>query len=297
MLSPAVQVFLTVAKEGSFSKAAQKLFITSTAVMKQINNLEAQLGFALFTRTNQGVLLTDAGESLNKDCLSLQKTAKEALQKARKLSDTTAIIRLGTASLSPGKPLIDLWNSSYGNFPDFQLNVVPFNENHTQILTVLDNLGTDFDLFVSPCDAKSWLEHANFLQLGNYSVEMALPRNHPLASKKMLEPTDFSGKTIIIFKEGESDTLDQVRRLLQEKNTNITIESTDFYDIDTFNYCIKNNYSLLTLDGWQDIHPAFKTVPVKWNFQIPYGILYAKQPAPLVEDFIEIVTAIQTSQP
>ena len=62
-----LQSFLTVAECGSFSKAAERLFISSTAVMKQINGLEEEIGVKLFARTNRGLTLTEAGQSFGKD--------------------------------------------------------------------------------------------------------------------------------------------------------------------------------------------------------------------------------------
>lgn len=297
LLNQNIQVFMKVAEAGSFTKAAKELFITSTAVMKHINNLETQLGFELFNRNNQGVSLTEAGKVFQEETKKIKRMTKEALHKARKASGTSSIIRLGTSTLTPGRPLINLWNSAYGNFPDYQLTIVPFDENHNLILDILDNLETSFDLFVSPCDSNSWLARANFLPLGMCSVDVAIPRGNPLAQKKILDVHDLQNQTLIIFKEGDSPTLDKVRTFLKNEVSNLTIESTDYYDIDTFNYCIKNNHLLLTLSGWKDIHPSFQTVPVKWQYQIPFGIIYAKKPSPLVEDFIETITAIQTSQP
>lgn len=49
MYNPQLDTFVAVAEQGSFSKAAEKLYITPTAVMKQINALESHLGFALFS--------------------------------------------------------------------------------------------------------------------------------------------------------------------------------------------------------------------------------------------------------
>ena len=58
MYNPQLDTFVAVAEQGSFSKAAEKLYITPTAVMKQLNALESHLGFALFVRTNHGLALT-----------------------------------------------------------------------------------------------------------------------------------------------------------------------------------------------------------------------------------------------
>lgn len=56
-----LNTFLYVADHGSFSKAAEAMFISPTAVTKQINLLEDRLGVKLFHRTYQGLSLTEAG--------------------------------------------------------------------------------------------------------------------------------------------------------------------------------------------------------------------------------------------
>jgi DNA-binding transcriptional LysR family regulator len=56
-----------VADSGSFSKAAEELHISPTAVIKQINLLESYLDLRLIIRTHRGITLTEAGKSLYKD--------------------------------------------------------------------------------------------------------------------------------------------------------------------------------------------------------------------------------------
>ena len=62
MYDKVLDTFKTAAEEGSFTKAADKLYITHTAVRKQINQLEGALEVKLFDRSNQGLLLTNAGQ-------------------------------------------------------------------------------------------------------------------------------------------------------------------------------------------------------------------------------------------
>ena len=62
-----VRYALAVAKYQSFSQAASHLYITQPALSLQIRKLEQELGMALFTRTPQGVFLTDAGTAFCKD--------------------------------------------------------------------------------------------------------------------------------------------------------------------------------------------------------------------------------------
>ena len=67
MYNPQLETFLRVADAGSFNKAAEQSYITSTAVIKQINLLEADLDVKLFERTHRGLKLIKAGMSLYND--------------------------------------------------------------------------------------------------------------------------------------------------------------------------------------------------------------------------------------
>lgn len=57
-------VFYTVAKTGSISRAANQLYISQPAVSKAISNLEENMGIALFVRNSRGVALTEEGTIL-----------------------------------------------------------------------------------------------------------------------------------------------------------------------------------------------------------------------------------------
>lgn len=67
MYNPQLDTFICVVEAGSFSKAADKLYISPPPVIKQINSLENNLGVQLFARTHRGLVVTAAGESLYQD--------------------------------------------------------------------------------------------------------------------------------------------------------------------------------------------------------------------------------------
>jgi len=64
MIAYRYQVFFAVAKNLSFSRASEELYISQPAVSKQISLLEADLGFSLFKRKGNSVSLTPVGENL-----------------------------------------------------------------------------------------------------------------------------------------------------------------------------------------------------------------------------------------
>src|SRR5882762_384720 len=83
-----LEVFLAVAREGRFSRAAEKLYRTQSAVSQTIRKLENELGEPLFDRSSRDGLLTDAGRVLHEyaeKLLNLRSDAQEALVELREL--------------------------------------------------------------------------------------------------------------------------------------------------------------------------------------------------------------------
>ena len=83
-----LEVFLTVAREGRFSRAAEKLFRTQSAVSQTVRKLEEELGEPLFDRSSREGVLTDAGRTLQtyaEQLLYLRSDAREALGELREL--------------------------------------------------------------------------------------------------------------------------------------------------------------------------------------------------------------------
>lgn len=83
-----LEVFLAVAREGRFSRAAEKLHRTQSAVSQTIHKLEQELGESLLDRSSREAILTDAGRVLQKYAerlINLRSDAHEALIELRHL--------------------------------------------------------------------------------------------------------------------------------------------------------------------------------------------------------------------
>lgn len=290
MFNSQLTAFVCVADSGSFNKAAEKLFISSTAVMKQINALEKHLDLKLLERTSRGVSLTPAGNVIYKHAKRLFDYSEAAICEARQAADAAdTTFCVGTSILNPCKPFMDLWYQINGQFPGYKLHIVPFEDDHEGILGEIAALGKKFDFLIGACDSKQWLDRCNFLQLGTYRHCVAVPREHRLAQKALLSIEDLYGETLMMVKQGDSSTVDQVRAEV-EKHPQIRIEDTpQFYDIEVFNRCVQTRHVLMTLDCWAEVHPGLVTIPVDWPFTIPYGILYQLQPDEDIRQFLELV--------
>ena len=291
MYHPQLDVFICVADCGSFSKAAEKLFISSTAVMKQMNQMEAGLELKLFERTNHGIVLTPAGESVYQDAKRMIAFSGEALQRARqKQAQGACTLRVGTSMLNPCKPFMDLWNQVSDRFSQYKIDVIPFEDDHANILSVIGQIGKTFDFLVGVCDSAQWMQRCSFYPLGVYRKCVAVPLDHRLARRKRLRVSDLHGETLFMVKRGDSSLNDRLRADLERDHPQIRIEDTEqFYDISVYNRCAQEGTLLLNVECWKDVHPGLVTLPVDWDYQIPYGILYAKDPPEAVRAFIRAV--------
>ncbi|MCM3878341.1 MAG: LysR family transcriptional regulator [Thermoanaerobaculia bacterium] len=82
-----LRVFLTVAEERSFSRAAVRLFRTQSAVSQAVRRLETVLGESLFDRTTREARLTEAGRTLKDYAERLLNVAEEAERAVKDLKD------------------------------------------------------------------------------------------------------------------------------------------------------------------------------------------------------------------
>ncbi|MCC8023886.1 MAG: LysR family transcriptional regulator [Clostridium sp.] len=288
MYSRQIQTFIQVADSGSFTSAAEKLFLTSAAVMKQINGLEDQIGVKLLERTNHGVSLTPAGRSIYRDAKKMIAVSNEAMKRARQIAGTRqSVIRVGTSLLNPCKILFDFWGRISDGSSEFQLQIVPFEDNAKNILSVLSSLGKTIDLIVGSCGSVEWQRRCNVLLLGEYHVCCAVPHHHRLAKKPRLAISDLYGETLMMGAGGDTPALDELRTMLTAEHPDIHIMDTKpYYDAYVFNVCEQMNSVLLTLDAWKDIHPSLVTIPVDWNYKVPYGVIYPKEPSADIEQFL-----------
>lgn len=294
MYNPLLNTFIAVSDCGSFTKAAKRLYISPTAVMKQINTLENQLDLKLINRTHSGIQLTKAGNIIYRDAKFIIDYSQKSISEAKKaVLDYDTTFCVGTSLLNPAKPFMDLWYRVNKDFPDYKLHLVPFEDNHEGILSEIEKLGEKFDFLIGVCDSKKWLSRSNFLPLGRYKKMISVSREHRLAQKSCIDIEDLYGETLMMVQRGDSEMNDFIRNDLEKNHPKIQLEDTPhFYDLSVFNRCAETGNVLLTIECWQDVHPGLVSIPVNWDYSIPYGLLYSLDAPDDVLRFVERVKDI-----
>lgn len=293
MCNPQLDTFVAVAEQGSFSKAAEKLYITPTAVMKQINALESHLGFALFFRTNHGLSLTAAGRSCLEDTKYILNYSARAIENARKIEAAESVrpIRIGTSIMTPAKFLLDMWSQIQTADSSLKIELIPFDNTPENAREILSNLGKHIDMVAGIYDDRL-IEYANcaVAHLTNKRIALAFPLTHPLAGKERITAEDIRGQSVMLVRTSWHDYVDRLRQDLTRNGANIV--DFDFYSLNVFNEAVRQNLPIMVIDDWENIHPLMKIIPIEWEHSIPFGIMYGKEPSKLVSSFIRIVQQI-----
>lgn len=296
MLSHQLQLFLKVVESGSFSRVARTVFVTPSAVMKQINALEERLGVPLLERGSQGVQPTTAGKRLYEEGKILERSAKEALKRVLG-TETAHLVRIGSSLLNPGHLLTDVCAAHAQAFADYTIRIVPYDDDRERILSLIASLGERIDLLPGIFNSRAMQACARYLPLGTLQLCVCLPAGHRLAQREMLQLEDLHNETLMMIRRGDTPLLDAFAARLALEHPQIHIEETDyFYDIETFNACARTGSLLLSLEAWKGVHPGLVTRPLDVEVRIPYGVLAPRKPSPTVEGFLRLIARVQKGE-
>lgn len=287
MYNPQLATFISVAENGSFTKAAEALYITPAAVMKQINSLEGRLGITLFIRDNHGLRLTEAGKSFLQDAKYIVGYSDGAVKKAKEIDgkDKRRTIRIGTSIMTPAKFLLDVWADIQKVAPYLKIELVTFENNPVNSVEILKNLGKHIDVVAGLYDDKFLAERgcrAAFLY--DKKLTFAIPLTHPLSGKQKISMQDLKGKKVLLIYKGWNEYIDELREDLIVNGTQT--EDFEMFNLGAYNKAVSENVPIITVDGWEDVHPLLKIVPADWKYRIPFGIFYSPEPSEQVKEFI-----------
>src|ERR1700743_3701476 len=213
MISFAHRVFMEVAANLSFSKAAQILFVTQPAISKHIKALEDQYKVPLFERKGNSILLTEAGKTLNEYLLQateIERKAEYDLSVVSQLSQAAGHLRLGastTIALYILPSILSGFQKEYANV-DVQL----VNRNSEYILNALLNHAVDIGII----EVDNKLTTVSYTPFMSDEVIPVCSSKSPLAGKSLTIKQLL--KTPVALRERGSGTLNALLKSLASLN-------------------------------------------------------------------------------
>jgi LysR family glycine cleavage system transcriptional activator len=192
-----LRVFECVARQGSFTRAATELFVSQSAVSRQIATLEDYLGIKLFVREQGGVFLTEAGESYHKD-IGPAFTAIAAATERLKKSSLSSPLRIQVYTTFAAKWLIKRLNRFKEVHPDIPIristSVAPINFSKSDADAAIQLCGDNsyegegehlFDDIIEPVCSPKLIQESNPLEKPEDILNYTLLQSH-------YRKTDFS---------------------------------------------------------------------------------------------------------
>ena len=197
-----IKYFVEVAKWGSFSKAAQMLYVSQPNLSRQIALMEQEVGFELFHRTGKTIQLTRAGEYLFGQFRDLPELAERAIAHAE------AISRREECSISigvlEGQDVNAFLSGRIGGLREQEPNLlVELERNSFRNLRQGLDRGTYDVLFTLEFELEGrddWDSVMLFQQPG----AIVLSRSHPLADREKLTIEDFRNEPFVAISRENS---------------------------------------------------------------------------------------------
>jgi DNA-binding transcriptional LysR family regulator len=205
----ALKVFLTVAQERSFSRAAAKVHRTQPAVSQAVRRLELELGEQLFDRSSKTGTLTEAGKMLQNYGQRLVRLAEETESAVRELRDLRrgrVLIGANEAAVHTLLPLIAQFRQRY---PDIAIDVRRVAAR--QIAVEVQQGSLDFGALTFHPTEEGLLQ----VPVGSDELVLLVPPAHALATRRQVAMSDVALEPVVAHND-PSPARERVLRLFEE---------------------------------------------------------------------------------
>ena len=193
-----LRTFVTVAEQGSLSKAALRLRISQPALSRQIIDLERELGLHLFDRVGRGLVLSQQGEHILKEC-------RGVLSQTALLAEQAQLLRGGDAGwlrIAASPQILESVLSKFlvrytASFPKVS---VRFTEAvGADQLKLLERGESDIAIAIGLIEAASAENPFSMLQLGKLEILAAFRHSLQLGHRASIEISQFERHPLLVL--------------------------------------------------------------------------------------------------
>ena len=192
-----LRYFLTVAREGSITAAANSLHLTQPTLSRQLQDLEKELGQKLFIRGKYKVSLTPEGMILRKRAEEIVDMVEKTEAEFQSIKDTVCgDIYIGCGETDSMKYVAQVMKELQDDYPEIKFHI--FSGNAEDVTEKLDKGLLDFGVLIQPIDLSKY----DNLPLPDKDVWGVLMRkDSPLAKKKTIKLEDLINLPLIASRQ------------------------------------------------------------------------------------------------
>jgi LysR family transcriptional regulator for metE and metH len=204
-----LQTLVALADTGSLSRAAERVFVTQSALSHQLKMLESHFGAPLFERNTKPLRFTQAGNRLLRLAREVRALTSEAEREiAQWVSGGGGQLRISVECHTCFDWLMPAMDGFREHWPQVELDLV--GGFQSEPMALVEGGIADFAVIH---DQPSPRAGVAVEPLFTYETVAILSRSHPLAKKPFLTPQDFAAETLISYPV-EDEMLDVVRHFL-----------------------------------------------------------------------------------
>lgn len=192
-----LESFVTIAKLKSFSKAADKLYLTQPTISNHIHLLESELGTILFNRTNKNITLTRAGDILFEHAISMLNKKEHAYFSLNAFKGKIeGILEISSSSIPELYYLTEMICKFSKVYPDVKYNLMKYDTK--QVLDKIHNGEIDFGIV----GAKRDLPQLEYIDIMDDEIACVLPTNGHFGAFEQLSLEELMTLPIILREDG-----------------------------------------------------------------------------------------------
>ena len=188
-----LRYFLTVAKEQSFTKAAEQLHITQPTLSRQMATFEEDLGITLFIRNGKKISLTEKGILLKRRALEILNLEERTLEELKEEEVVEGTITIGCGEFAAVETLAKICKTYKEKYPLVQIAL--HTATADTVYEMMKKGLVDIALFLEPVDTEG-LDYIRISDSDHWCVGMR--PDDPLAKKKFIKKEDLIGKPLIL---------------------------------------------------------------------------------------------------
>lgn len=225
-----LEYFLMVNETHSFTRAAERLYVSQPAVTNAIRSLEEELGIQLFDRTQKQITLTSEGEIFLRHVKTVMQGISNTLNEIDALKSLNGgTLKIGLTPLAGIAPIMSVLKTFKEEYPQIKLEFTEEHSNNLEQFLLQDMIDIAF-LFTAQENPQ-----LSYISLPSEELFVVCSRKHSLRRQNSIQLTDLVDESLILL-ANDCFYRQQIIQIFEQLNTlpEINLESNHIQTIKSF---------------------------------------------------------------
>lgn len=220
---------VAIANSGTFREAAEKMFVSQPSLSISIRDLEKEIGFQIFNRTNSGTSLTKEGMEFYEKAQTLVKGFDQFEHRYLQQEESEQVFSISSQHYDFLPPLITAFSTKHPGYQHLRL----FESTTVQILDEVAQGYSELGIiYLNTRNTKGIVQKLEqlkleFVELSAFQTHIYVRKDHPLTAKEEISLEDLVGLPTVRFTQEKEAYLYYSENLVDTSDSSVTFDVTD----------------------------------------------------------------------